>query len=112
MRANLLLSSLGAAALMFAPAALDAQTAPGQGQFNGAGYNHMNGPASTGQPGADCEQLIADQLGADPGHSADNGHSAFGGSAGDVYAGSQPQNMRNSASVAQYDVACSHQQPQ
>jgi len=72
----------------------------------------MNGPTTTGQPGADCEQLIADHLGADPGHSADNGHSAFGGSAGDVYAGSQLQNMRNSASVSQYDVACSNQQPQ
>jgi hypothetical protein len=28
-----------------------------------------------------------------------------------MYAGSQPQNSRNSASVAQYDVACANQAP-
>jgi len=84
-------------------------TAPGQGQYNGLGYNHMNGPAATGQPGADCEELIASGMGSDPGNSASSGHSAFGGSAGDVYAGSQLQNSRNSASVSQYDVACANQ---
>jgi hypothetical protein len=102
---------LFASALMtLAPAALMAQTAPGQGQDNGQGYNHFH-DVSTGQPGADCEELIANGEGAFPGQSGDNGHAAFGGSAGDVYAGSQVQNSRNSASVSQYDVACLHQQP-
>ena len=104
---------LGAAAAALLPAV--ASAAPGgngstsQGSTNGAGYNHMNGPATTGQPDQDCEQLIADGTGSDPGNSADSGNSAFGGSAGDVYAGSQPQNSRNTASVSQYDVACSNQ---
>jgi len=62
-----------------------------------------------GQPNQDCEELIASQMGSDPGNSSSSGHSAFGGSAGDVYAGSQPQNSRNSVSVSQYDVACSKQ---
>ena len=100
-------------AAMFAlsPSVASAQTAPapGQGQYNEQGYNHMNGPASTGQPSQDCEELIASQMGSDPGNSSSSGHSAFGGSAGDVYAGSQTQNMRNTASVSQYDVACSKQ---
>lgn len=110
MKNRLLLIAAGALAL--SPASLAAQTAPGQGQFNGTGWDHQNGPATTGQPGADCEELIASGEGADPGHSADSGHSAFGGSAGDVYAGSQDQNSRNSASVSQYDVACANQPPQ
>lgn len=84
-------------------------TAPGNGQINGTGYNHMNGPTTTGQPSQDCEELIASGTGSDPGNSASSGHSAFGGSAGDVYAGSQPQNSRNTASVSQYDVACANQ---
>lgn len=104
---------LGAAAAALLPAV--ASAAPGgngstsQGSTNGAGYNHINGPATTGQPDQDCEQLIADGTGSDPGNSASSGNSAFGGSAGDVYAGSQPQNSRNTASVSQYDVACSNQ---
>ena len=102
------LLALGAAAMMVAPTLASAQTAPapGQGQYNGAGYIHMH------QPNQDCEMLIADQAGAEPGNSASSGHSAFGGSAGDVYAGSQTQNMRNTQSVSQYDVACSKQTPQ
>lgn len=103
---------LGAAALAMTPAFASAQstpTAPGNGQYNGNGYWHMNGPSSTGQPDQDCEDLIASGTGSDPGQSADNGHAAFGGSAGDVYAGSQPQNSRNTASVSQYDVACANQ---
>jgi hypothetical protein len=110
MRTGFLIAAAGALAL--SPASLAAQAAPGQGQFNGSGWDHMNGPDATGQPGAECEDLIEDGEGAFPGHAADNGHSAFGGSAGDVYAGSQPQNSRNSASVSQYDTACLHQEPQ
>jgi hypothetical protein len=74
---------------------------------NGGGYNHMNSPQhATGQPSQDCEELIASGQGSFPGQSGENGHSAFGGSAGDKYAGSQPQNSRNTASVSQYDTAC------
>jgi hypothetical protein len=110
MRATILM--LGATALTLTPTFASAQTSPpGNGQYNGNGYWHSNGPTTTGQPGAECEDLIEDGEGAFPGHAADNGHSAFGGSAGDVYAGSQPQNSRNSASSSQYDTACLHQQP-
>jgi hypothetical protein len=74
---------------------------------NGGGYNHMNSPQhATGQPSQDCEELIASGQGSFPGQSGENGHSAFGGTAGDKYAGSQPQNSRNTASVSQYDTAC------
>lgn len=70
----------------------------------------MNSPQhATGQPSQDCEELIASGSGSDPGNSGANGSSAFGGSAGDVYAGSQTQNSRNSASVSQYDQACAKQ---
>jgi len=110
MKTGLLLLAAGALAL--SPAISAAQTAPGQGQFNGSGWDHLNGPASTGQPSQDCEELIASGQGSDPGQSASSGNSAFGGSAGDVYAGSQDQNSRNSASVSQYDVACANQPPQ
>ena len=110
MKNCLLLIAAGAFAL--SPASLAAQTpAPGQGQFNGTGWDHTNGPDATGQPGAECEDLIEDGEGAFPGQSSENGHSAFGGTAGDVYAGSQDQNSRNSASVSQYDTACLHQDP-
>ena len=106
MKATILL--LGATALAIAPSFVSAQTAPGNGQFNGNGYWHTNGPTTTGQPGADCEEIIANG-GSSPGQAADNGHSAFLGSAGDRYAGSQPQNSRNTASVSKYDVACANQ---
>ena len=107
MKATILL--LGATTLVLAPSVASAQTSPpGNGQNNGAGYWHMNGPATTGQPGADCEEVIANG-GSSPGQAADNGHAAFLGSAGDVYAGSQLQNSRNTASVSQYDVACANQ---
>jgi hypothetical protein len=107
MKATILL--LGATALAFTPSFASAQTSPpGNGQFNGNNYWHMNGPTTTGQPGADCEEVIANG-GSSPGQAANNGNSAFLGSAGDVYAGSQPQNSRNTASVSQYDVACANQ---
>ena len=65
----------------------------------------------TGQPGADCEDLVADGLGATPGNSSSAPGSAFNpdGNAGTHYAGEQPQNSRNTASVSQYDTACLHQ---
>lgn len=104
MRATILM--LGATALAIAPAFASAQTAPGNGQNNGTGYWHTHSGNATGQPGADCEELIASGEGAAPGHAADNGKSAFGGFAGTKYAGEQPQNSRNTANSAQYDSAC------
>jgi hypothetical protein len=66
------------------------------------------GPADTGQPDQSCEETPTT-----PGHAASAPGSAFnsdadgtGGKAGTVYAGEQPQNSRNTASVSQYDVAC------
>lgn len=109
MRATILW--LGAACLASAPGLASAQTAPGNGQNNGTGYWHLNSGAAVGQPGAECEDLIAQGEGATPGRAADNGQSAFGGFAGTKYAGEQPQNSRNTASSSQYDTACLHQQP-
>ena len=76
------------------------------GATNGVGYTHLNGPATTGQPGASCETTPNT-----PGQSASAPGSAFNpdGTAGSVYAGEQPQNSRNTASVSQYDSACLHQ---
>ncbi len=61
------------------------------------------GPSQTGQPNQNCETL-----GNQPGNSMSAPGSAFNpdGKAGSVYAGTQPQNSRNTASVSQYDVAC------
>jgi hypothetical protein len=77
---------------------------------NGGGYNHMNVPQhATGQPMQSCETT-----GSPPGNSgtAPGGGSPFIGDsskAGQNYAGSAPQNSRNTASVSQYDVACANQ---
>jgi hypothetical protein len=68
----------------------------------------MNGPAQTGQPGAECGSATAPTT---PGNAASAPGSAFNpnGNAGTHYAGEQPQNSRNTASVSQYDSACAHQ---
>ncbi|HLO20449.1 MAG TPA: hypothetical protein VK192_08140 [Sphingomicrobium sp.] len=111
MRTKILL--LGAAAMALVPAFASAQTAPGNGQYNGTGYNHSNSGNANGQPNQDCEEIVADG-GSTPGNSASapGGGSPFGGedsTAGSHYAGSQPQNSRNSANASQYDVACANQ---
>jgi len=63
----------------------------------------QRGPSKTGQPSQDCETL-----GNQPGNSMSAPGSAFNpnGTSGTKYAGEQPQNSRNTASVSQYDVAC------
>ena len=63
---------------------------------------------TTGQPGQTCGSASAPTT---PGNAAAAPGSAFNpdGQAGSVYAGQQTQNSGNTASVAQYDVACSHQ---
>ena len=81
-----------------------AATQMGQGSTRGTGWDHMNGPSSTGQPGFECEDVR-------PGHASTAPGSAFNedGVAGTRYAGEQPQNSRNTASISQYDTACLHQ---
>jgi hypothetical protein len=89
------------------PTTTTTTTAPTSPTGNGGGYNHQNSPQhATGQPMASCETT-----GSPPGHSADAPGSAFAenGTAGSKYAGEQPQNSRNTASVSQYDVACANQ---
>ena len=75
---------------------------------------HMAAPTTlspahaTGQPNQSCGRATAPNT---PGAAAVAPGSAFNpdGKAGTVYAGQQPQNSRNTASVSQYDVACFHQ---
>jgi hypothetical protein len=106
-------SHAGGASAMHAPttSAPATQTAPATPQSptgNGGGYNHMNSPQhETGQPMQSCETT-----GTTPGNSGTAPGSAFngdGGTAGSQYAGEQPQNSRNTASVSQYDQACAKQ---
>ena len=102
---------VAATALSLAPAAAFGQTAPGNGQYQGTNYWHSNSGNANGQPNQSCEDL-----GTTPGNAADapgggspvSGEDSTGGS---HYAGSQPQNSRNTASVSQYDVACANQPP-
>ena len=107
----LMLGAAVALAPSLASAAPGGNGSTSNGSTNGVGYDHSNGPSSTGQPGQDCEELVASGDGSTPGNSASAPGSAFNpdGTAGSVYAGNQPQNSRNSASVSQYDVACSNQ---
>ncbi len=72
------------------------------------GSTAMHGPASTGQPNQSCGSATAPNT---PGNAANAPGAAFNpdGKAGSVYAGQQPQNSRNTASVSQYDAACAHQ---
>jgi hypothetical protein len=67
----------------------------------------VRGPSRTGQPMASCGSADAPNT---PGNAANARGSAFNpdGVAGSKYAGQQPQNSRNTASVAQYDSACLH----
>ena len=64
---------------------------------------------ATGQPGVECDD------GTPPGNSAEeHGNPNVNGSpfgegpsvSGSHYAGEQPQNSKNTASVSQYDIAC------
>jgi hypothetical protein len=102
---------LAAGVMALGPTASFATPGGSQGSTNGSGWDHQNAPhsAATGQPDQSCEEL-----GTTPGRSADSrgGGSPFSGedsTAGSHYAGSQPQNSRNTASVSQYDVACANQ---
>jgi hypothetical protein len=95
---------IGAVALALSPAAASA------GRPTTTSTSQTNGPTTTGQPSQDCEMLVELGMGSTPGQSADARGSAFNpdGVSGTKYAGEQPQNSKNSASVSQYDVACLH----
>lgn len=74
--------------------------------------NSISPAHDTGQPGADCELLGAGGLDVTPGNSENAPGSAFNpdGHAGTQYAGEKTGiNDKNTASVSQYDVACSNQ---
>jgi hypothetical protein len=63
-------------------------------------------PAGTGQPSQSC---LSGTAPSEPGNAASAPGSAFNedsGTAGSMYAGSQPQSSNNPKSVSQYDVAC------
>jgi hypothetical protein len=68
----------------------------------------LRGPSLTGQPKVECGSATAPNT---PGQSAGAPGSPFNeqGRAGEVYAGEQPQNSRNTASISQYDSACANQ---
>jgi hypothetical protein len=107
---------IGAAALAFAPSVASAQSSPpGNGQYNGSGYWHLNSGNAFGQPSQSCQDINGGNTGPFyPGNTSNAPGSAFNetnGIAGSVYAGNVPQSQRNTASVSQYDVACSNQQP-
>jgi hypothetical protein len=108
MKAITLLAAAGAIA--FAPVTAIAAPGNSHGSTNGTGWNHLKGPeeGQTGQKFLECGED-----GPTPGHAgqAPGGGSAFveGGNAGSHYAGEQPQNSRNTASVSQYDTACANQ---
>lgn len=99
--------------MMTAPHIPSPTTAPGNGQYNGSGYNHMNSGMAKGQPNQSCQTINGGNTGPDyPGNTSTAPGSAFNetnGNAGPRYAGSQLQNARNTASVSQYDVACANQ---
>ena len=102
MKSNLLL--LGAAAMVLMPSVAGAvPTQPSNTQT----------PVAQGQPNQSCQLINGGNTGPSyPGHTTTAPGSAFNetnGIAGSMYAGSQPQNSNNPASVAQYDVACSKQ---
>lgn len=102
MKAKILM--MGAVAIALSP---NLATAAPSGK--GSSSNATNGPsATTGQPGADCEALVASGQGSTPGGSASAPGSAFNpdGNAGTKYAGEQPQNTVNAATSSQYDAAC------
>jgi hypothetical protein len=99
----------GPAPTHMAPAATSAMTSHDTAATTSPISTTQRGPAHiTGQPNQTCGSATAPLT---PGGAASAPGSAFNpdGKAGTVYAGEQTRNSRNTASVSQYDVACSHQ---
>ena len=71
--------------------------------LGGASAAFADSTGNTGQPNQSCQAQPST-----PGNAATAPGSAFNtnGVAGSHYAGTQPQNSKNSTSVSQYDVAC------
>jgi hypothetical protein len=78
----------------------DGNVAGARVSFRQAGYHFAADPVPV-----ECEDGVA------PGRASSARGSAFNeeGVAHKHYAGEQPQNSRNTASVSQYDTACLHQ---
>jgi hypothetical protein len=97
----------GATALAFAPSLASAQQTSSSVQTKSG--------QALGQPNQSCQTINGGNTGTSyPGNTSTAPGSAFNetnGLAGTKYAGSQTQNSVNTASVAQYDVAC-EMQPQ
>ncbi len=106
MKSNLLY--LGAAAMVLTPSlAAAAPAQPSNTQTN------TQTPVAQGQPNQSCQEINGGNTGPSyPGHTSTAPGSAFNetdGISGGLYAGSQPQNSNNPASISQYDVACEMQ---
>ncbi len=103
MKTTLLL--IGVTAIVLTPSLASAQQSNTQ-------TNTQSGQA-LGQPDQSCQDVNGGNTGPYyPGHTSTAPGSAFNetdGIAGGMYAGSQPQNSNNTASVSQYDVACFNQ---
>jgi hypothetical protein len=106
MKGNSLRMTIGAL-LLSAAAAAPAFAMP-PGGFTTFPAGHMGQPQALGQPNQSCGSANAPNR---PGNAQFAPGSAFNpsGHAGTQYAGQKPQNSRNPASVAQYDVACFNQ---
>lgn len=106
MKSNLLL--VGAAAMVLTPSV----AAAGSAQQSNTQTNTQT-PVAQGQPNQSCQDINGGNTGPSyPGNASTAPGSAFNetdGIAGGMYAGSQPQNSNNPASVSQYDVACEMQ---
>jgi len=108
MRSIITCTTIAAMSLIVSGAALAAGTTRATAGATRTAQPTTLGPTSTGQPNQSCGSATAPNT---PGNAAAAPGSAFNpaGHAGTVYAGEQPQNSRNTASVSQYDVACSRQ---
>ena len=96
---------VAATALAIAPSLAAAQRTTSSGQTTSG--------QALGQPNQSCQTINGGNTGPSyPGNTSTAPGSAFNetnGLAGTKYAGSQPQNSVNTASVSQYDVACAMQ---
>jgi hypothetical protein len=84
------------------------------GLASGSAAQASGNPNTTGQPSASCQLTGTPSSGPNfPGNTGSSPGSAFNGSAGSVYANPGSQGGMSSGNpkvVAQYDVACVHNQ--
>ena len=105
---------ISVAACILAASLAGPALAAGPGSAPASSGSHASAPSGTHTPGAfgqPNQSCGSDSAPFTPGESMFAPGSAFnpGGIAGMMYAGQQPQNSRNPASVSQYDVACANQ---